>query len=171
MRVPHVIGVVILFLSLMSMSCSSHQKAEDQTAASQQTGGTKVITATVASEPQHAEATKPARLAEKEPATVATRVRLTPKGCVEFEPHWSSIKAGQSISWRSELKTPVVIHVSAGAFEKNTYTVRAGATVSTGPALASGSYSIWTEPTACQGVPRGVQSSGPGLTVQVPAIP
>lgn len=161
MKVPH---VWILVLSLTSMGCGS-QKTEESSAAGQQTGGTKVVTATVTSESQHSETTKPSKTTDTEPSQVATRVRLTPKGCVEFEPHWSSIKAGQSISWRSELKTPVVIHVSPGAFEKTEYTVRAGATLSTGPALASGNYSIWTQPTACQGVPRGVQSSGPGLTV------
>ena len=165
MKVPH---VWMLLLSLTCLGCGS-QKAEESSAASQQTGGTKVVTATVASESQQSETAKPSKTTETEPARVTTRVRLTPKGCVEFEPHWSSIEAGQSISWRSELKTPVVIHISPGAFEKTEYTVRAGATMSTGPALASGNYSIWTEPTACQGVPRGVQSSGPGLTVQAGA--
>jgi len=101
----------------------------------------------------------------------ANIVLLTEKGCVQFEPHWATIGVGQSLTWKSELKNSVTIHVSPGAFARTQYVVRAGASVSTGPARVSGSFSISTEPAACQGVPRGVQGSGPGLTVEGAAQP
>jgi hypothetical protein len=94
-----------------------------------------------------------------------SRVRLTQKGCIQFEPRWVEVRAGQSLTWDSELESAVTIHVSPGAFEKSDYVVRAGASVSTGPALKPGSYAIWTEPVACQEVPRGVRGSGPGVVV------
>ena len=93
------------------------------------------------------------------------RVRLTYKSCVQCEPQWASISVGQSMIWSSDLKQRVTIHVSSGAFDKTEYVVGAGATVSSGPARRSGSFSIWTEPAACQGIPRGAQGSGPGVTV------
>jgi hypothetical protein len=92
-------------------------------------------------------------------------IRLTEKGCVQLEPHWRTIRVGQSLEWRSDLASPVTIHVSSGAFDKAQFVVRPGGSVSTGPARTPGSFSIWTEPAACQGVPRGVQGSGPGVTV------
>ena len=93
------------------------------------------------------------------------RVRLTYKGCVQFEPQWASISVGQSMTWSSGLKQRVTIHVSPGAFDKTEYVVSAGATVSSGPARRSGSFSIWTDPAACQGVPRGAQGPEPGVLV------
>ena len=107
----------------------------------------------------------PARRGE-EGSGQANLVKLTEKGCVQFEPHWTEIRAGQSLTWKSELKTPVTIHVSPGVFSKTDFVVRAGASVSSGPARGSGPFSISTEPAACQGVPRGVQGSGPGVTVE-----
>jgi hypothetical protein len=100
------------------------------------------------------------------PAGRTNRVRLTGTSCVQFEPHWAEIPTGQSLTWHSDLKSSVTIHVTTGAFDKSEYVVRPGATVSTGPAQSPGSFSIWTEPTACQKIPRGVQSSGPGVTVE-----
>src|SRR5262245_6249528 len=99
----------------------------------------------------------------KEPST---RVILTSKGCVEFEPNWTTIQVGQSLSWRSELKTPVTIHVSSGPFDHTQYVVRPGAVVHTNPARSPGLFSIWTEPAACQTAPHGVQGPGPGLKVE-----
>ena len=99
----------------------------------------------------------------------STRVILTSRGCVEFEPNWTTLQVGQSLSWRSELKTPVTIHVSSGAFDHEQYVVRPGAVVHTTPARHSGSYSIWTEPAACQTAPHGVQGPGPGLEVKASA--
>lgn len=151
-------AALTLLLSLATAGCSSH-KAENKPAAAEGTTRAKTATTSPASESR-----QPA--AEARPANVAGHVRLSSKGCVEFDPHWTSIMVGQAMSWRSELKSTVVIHVSHGAFDKTDYVVRPGATVSTGPARGTGTYSIWTEPMACQEVPRGVQSSGPGITVK-----
>jgi hypothetical protein len=96
-------------------------------------------------------------------------VRLTAHGCIQFEPHWSDIHIGQSLVLVSELKSPVTIHVSPGAFDKSEYMVRPGATLTTGPARAEGSYSMWSEPAACQGAPVGAHGSGPGVTVEAAA--
>ena len=102
-------------------------------------------------------------------AGASNHVRLTEHGCIQFEPHWSSIHVGQTLVWDSKLKSPVTIHVSPGAFEKAEYVVRPGATLSTGPARAAGSYSIWSDPAACQGAPIGAHGSEPGVTVEAAA--
>ena len=96
-------------------------------------------------------------------------VRLTQHGCIEFEPHWCDIHIGQPLVWVSELKSPVTIHISPGAFGKSEYVIRPGATMTTGPARAEGSYSMWSEPAACQGAPVGAHGSGPGVTVEAAA--
>jgi plastocyanin len=103
---------------------------------------------------------------EAKPSTQANHVRLRQRGCIEFEPHWTTIRVGQSLTWHSDLKVPVTIHVPAGAFDRMEYVVRAGQTVSTGPAHSRGTYPMWTTPAACQGIARGVQGSGPGVTVE-----
>ena len=103
---------------------------------------------------------------ETRTSTQSNRVRLTQHGCIEFEPHWTTIRVGQSLTWHSELKVPVTIHVPAGAFDRMEYVVRAGQTVSTGPARSRGTYPMWSAPGACQGIARGVQGSGPGVTVE-----
>jgi hypothetical protein len=66
----------------------------------------------------------------------------------------------------SELKSPVTIHVSPGAFDKTEYLVRPGAIMSTALARVAGSYSMWSEPAACQGEPLGARGTGPGVTVE-----
>jgi hypothetical protein len=100
-----------------------------------------------------------------EPAGPGNHVRITQSGCVDFEPRWASVQMGQPIVWTSDLSKPVTIHVSSGAFGRTEYTVPAGATVSTGPARNTGSFSIWTDPASCQTVPRGVHGSGPGISI------
>ena len=62
--------------------------------------------------------------------------------------------------------SPVTLHVSAGAFDKTEYVVRPGGSITAGPARAAGSYTVWSEPAACQGPPRGVRGSGPGISVE-----
>ena len=94
------------------------------------------------------------------------RVVLTQKGCVEFEPQWATVHVGQSVTWHSDLKSPVTIHVSPGGFDRLEFVVRPGTSVSSGPAKSAGSYSVWTEPAACQAAPRGVLGSGPGVQVE-----
>lgn len=94
------------------------------------------------------------------------RITLTDKRCIRFDPQWTDVRMGQSVTWHSELKSSLTIYVSPGVFSKESFLVRPGATISTGPALATGRYSFWTEPSACREAPRGVLLSGPGVRVQ-----
>lgn len=103
------------------------------------------------------------------PAKGSHRIRLSQSGCIEFEPHWTEIRLGQAITWDSDLAKPVTVHVSPGVFARSTFVVRAGQTVSTGPAHKAGAFSIWSEPAACQGAPSGVRGSGPGVSVEDPS--
>lgn len=93
-------------------------------------------------------------------------ITLSDRRCIRFEPQWTRVSMGQSITWRSDLKTPITIYVSPGVFRKSNFHVRPGRTVTTGPALASGRYSFWTDPAACREAPRGVLMAGPGVKVQ-----
>lgn len=93
-------------------------------------------------------------------------ITLSDHRCIRFEPQWTRVRMGQSITWHSDLKTPITIYVSPGVFRRDNFRVRPGATVTTGPALASGRYSFWTEPAACREAPRGVLLAGPGVKVQ-----
>lgn len=102
------------------------------------------------------------------PAAGPNHVRLIQHGCVQFEPQWASIEVGQTLTWHSELAVPVTIHVTAGAFSETEFIVRAGQSLTTGPARAPGAYAIHTEPTACQGAPLGPRGSTPGVTVTAP---
>jgi hypothetical protein len=93
-------------------------------------------------------------------------VSLSDRNCIRFEPQWTEVRLGQSLTWRSNLKSAVRIYLSPGVFSRDNFLVRPGATVSTGPAKASGQYSFWTEPAACRDAPRGVLLAGPGVRVQ-----
>ncbi len=93
-------------------------------------------------------------------------VRLVQRGCVQFEPQWTTIHVGQTLTWHSELAVPVTIHIAAGAFEGTEFIVRAGQSLTTGPARAPGSFPISSRPAACQGAPLGPRGSGPGVTVE-----
>lgn len=103
---------------------------------------------------------------ETSPAVGTNHVRLTEHGCVQFDPQWANLRVGQSLVFSSELKSAVTIHVSSGAFDKTEYLVPHGAVVSTGPARAAGSYSMWSDPAACQGASLGAHGTGPGVTVE-----
>ena len=92
-------------------------------------------------------------------------VRLTDRRCVQFEPHWSTVAVGHSLTWSNELKQTVTIHVPTGAFDRTDFVVPAGGRVSTGPARKPGLYQVSSEPVSCKGIPRGVQGAGPGLTI------
>ena len=98
-------------------------------------------------------------------ASASQSIRLIQKGCIQFDPPWTTIRVGQRLTWRSRLKRQVTIHVSAGAFDRTAYVVSAGGSVSTGPAREPGSYSMWSRPASCQGTPSGVHGTGPGVTV------
>jgi hypothetical protein len=93
-------------------------------------------------------------------------IRLIDRSCVSFEPHWTTIRVGQSLTWHSEFKKAVTIHVPPGAFERDEYVVPARGSVHTGPAQEPGDYGMWTMPAACQAAPHGVQGAGPGVTIE-----
>jgi plastocyanin len=170
----HIETVLLSLMLVASAGCSS-RSGESTTGGSQSSpdsGATASATAK-SGEQQHpatpaSKSTEahPNAQSKAEPVAQAGHVRLLQKACVQFEPQWISIGVGKSLTWDSELKAPVTIHVTAGAFSKTEFVVRPGASVNSGPARAAGDYAIWTEPAACQGAPRGARGSGPGVTVE-----
>src|SRR5439155_542190 len=82
------------------------------------------------------------------------------------EPHWTTIRVGQSLTWHSDLKTTVTIHVPPGAFDQTEFVVPAHGTVHSGPAQNPGDHNMWSTPGACQAAPLGVQGAGPGVTAE-----
>jgi len=158
------LGMLALALLFTTASGCGVQRAKQESAAKQPAGDSK--TTTPATAKTQAQAVEPGKAPEGTKSKgPTTSVRLTQLGCVQFEPVWTQIHVGQSLSWRSDVKSAVTIHVSPGAFDKTEYVVRAGSSASTGPARKAGSYTIWTTPAACQRAPRGVQGAGPGVTV------
>ena len=57
------------------------------------------------------------------PAAEPGVVHLIDKGCIQFEPHWVTIAPGQTVTWVSDLKAPVTVHVDAGAFNKTQFVI------------------------------------------------
>jgi plastocyanin len=113
----------------------------------------------------HASSGRSVRAKSAAAASRGGHIRLIQKGCIEFEPQWTAIRVGQSLTWHSRLKRRVTIHVTPGAFGRTAFVVGPGGTVSTGPARGVGAFSMWTKPAACQGTPRGVQGAGPGVAI------
>lgn len=136
---------------------ASQAKAESSTPASEQSGQSAMVAA-VQGPATH--------LTVSRAAGPIHRITLSDKRCIRFEPQWTNVRMGQSVTWHSELKAPVRIYVSPGVFARASFLVRPGATVTTGPARSVGRFSFWTEPTACRDCPRGVLLAGPGVRVQ-----
>jgi hypothetical protein len=112
---------------------------------------------------------KPAEKPAPKPVAAVSgggHIRLIDRSCISFEPHWTTIRVGQSLTWHSELKKAVTIHVTPGAFERDEYELPAHGTVHTGPAQGPGDYGMWSMPAACQAAPHGVQGAGPGVTIE-----
>jgi len=172
-------GTSLAALLLIAAAGCGHKAAQSSTtrAETPPEASSKATTTTVSTHPESApapaghatKATPTAAHAEAMPSPGGNRVLLTDKGCVQLEPTWRSVRIGQSLEWRSTMGSTVTIHVSSGAFDKSVFVVRPGAIVSSGPARSAGTFSVWTEPVACQGAPRGVQGSGPGVIVKGPA--
>jgi hypothetical protein len=139
-------------------STGSTSTSQDATSSEVTSSDQQTVVAT-AQEPGH-------RLGGSKPRASTHRVILSDRGCVRFEPQWTNVHVGQSITWHSDLKTAMTIYVTPGIFARDHFLVRPGATVSSGPALAPGRYSFWTEPSACREAPRGVLLAGPGVRVQ-----
>ena len=93
-------------------------------------------------------------------------ITLVDRGCVSFEPHWTTIRVGQSLTFHSELKKSVTVHVTPGVFDHDEYEVGPKKTVRTGPAQIPGDHGMWSLPAACQAAPHGVQGAGPGVTIE-----
>lgn len=102
---------------------------------------------------------------EAVPAGPANHVYLSDRTCVHFEPHWASVHVGQGLTVTSRLKVPVTLHVTSGAFEQSVYVLKPGETMTTGPARDAGKFTMWTEPAACQEIPRGGEGA-PGVVVE-----
>jgi len=165
----HIETVLLSLLLVASAGCGS-RSGESTTGGSQSSPDSGATSSATTKSGEEHKATPAAQSTEAQPKAApvaqAGHVRLISKGCVQFEPHWVSIGVGQSLTWDSELKAPVTIHVTAGAFDKTVFVVRPGASVKSGPARAANDYAVWTEPAACQGAPRGSRGSGPGVTVE-----
>ena len=153
------LALALLTIVLMTAILGCGTKTSEQAAGSKGESGQPATVVAAAQEPTD-------RLAMSRPGGSIHQITLSQRGCVKFEPQWTSVRVGQAITWHSELRSPVRIYVSPGIFSRESYLVRPGATVSTGPARAPGRYSFWTEPTACRDVPRGVLLAGPGVRVQ-----
>jgi len=122
-----------------------------------------------AAKPAAKPAEKPAEKPAPKPVAAVSgggHIRLIDRSCISFEPHWTTIRVGQSLTWHSELKKAVTIHVTPGAFERDEYVLPAHGTVHTGPAQEPGDYGMWSMPAACQAAPHGVQGAGPGVTIE-----
>jgi plastocyanin len=161
------LGWIAILLLIAAAGCASKHGKQKATAA--QPGADSSAAKTMATSAGGKSGTASKSSATHHEAAAAgpsNHVRLVQHSCIQFEPQWCDIQLGQPLVWTSELKTPVTIHVSGSAFDKAEYVVRPGATLSTGPARAAGSYSIWSEPAACQGAPLGARGSGPGVTVE-----
>jgi plastocyanin len=163
--------LVLLMIGAASLAGCGKTEPGDKTTADYK-GGARTEQSTKASESNDTRpsgsnrtGTSAKRGAATEHAGGKNVVQLSDRGCMNFEPRWASIHVGESVTWRSDLKSPVTIHVAIGAFEHTEFKVPAGGTVSSGPARIAGSFSIWCDPTACQGAPRGAQGSGPGVAV------
>jgi plastocyanin len=140
-----------------AMGCGAQRGERTSESSASGGGGAKTATTATTAGGTHQETT---------PIVRANRVVLSDRECVHFEPHWTTLRVGQSLTWHSDLKKPVTIHVPAGAFQRTEFVVRPGGTVTTGPCRSPGSYSVWTEPAACRDIPRGAQGPSPGLTVE-----
>jgi hypothetical protein len=93
-------------------------------------------------------------------------VTLNDKVCVQFDPLWTRLRVGETVTWHSNLKKTVTIYVSPGVFARDHYVIHPGATVRTGAVRQQGDWAIWTEPAACHEAPRGVLAAGPGVFVE-----
>lgn len=155
-RPRFLLSVLTMGLLVTSLGCA--RKGGEQTAA-EKPAKSEAAKSTTASKVE-------ARPKATETVASTDHVRLIDNKCVQFEPHWTSISIGHSLTWTSELKAPVTIHVAAGAFDRTEFVVRPGASFTTGPALKAGMFTMWSEPAACQEISRGAQGTGPGVTIK-----
>ena len=155
------VSALLTFLLLTAVVGCGTRQTEQASVGPQSKGESPAQATVVANAPEPA-----THLPRSRRAGSIHLITLSDQRCIRFEPQWTRVRVGQSITWQSELKSPMTIYVSPGVFAKNSFHVRPGATISTGPARAAGRYSFWTEPSACRDSPRGVLLAGPGVKVQ-----
>jgi len=147
-----------------SPKSAAGSKAEPKTASKK---GAKTAEKTTAKSTEKAEE-KSEKPAPKPVAAVSGggSIQLVDRGCVSFEPHWTTIRVGQSLTFHNGLKKTVTVHVPPGVFDRDEYVVPARKSVRTGPAQETGDHGMWSMPAACQAAPHGVQGAGPGVTIE-----
>jgi plastocyanin len=151
--------LAVLALALVAGCGARHSEQTPAESQSQGESPAQTMLAAITPEPG-------AQILRSKPAGPVHRITLSDRRCIQFEPQWTRVRVGESVTWHSELKSPMTIYVSPGVFSRVSFLVRPGATVSTGPARAVGRFSFWTEPSACLDMPRGVLLSGPGVNVE-----
>ena len=156
------IGLLSIPLLIAVAGCGARHTEQAQNA-SPAREGPSASTTVVANAQEPVTVTTPSR---SNRAGTVYRITLTNRRCIRFEPQWTSLHMGESLTWHSDLKSPIRIYVSPGVFDRMSFLVRPGATVNTGPARAVGRFSFWTEPAACRDCPRGVLLAGPGVRVR-----
>jgi len=147
---------------------SSSQGAKTSARAEKSTSGTSKSASGATKAAPGATKSSAARTSAQGAQTTAVpgHVQLRLKGCVEFEPRWSNVAAGQTLTWHNQSSSAITILVAPGAFDRSEYAVPARGVVISGPARKPGDYTISTTPAACQGIPLGVRGTAPGVTVE-----
>jgi hypothetical protein len=152
--------------------CQARNHAQDSASETKTAAADKPAPAEKSAGGKHRSEAKTAVAVRPEPesspapqAGPANHVYLSDRTCVHFEPHWATVHVGQGLTVTSRLKVPVTLHVLSGAFEKSVYVLKPGETVTTGPAHDAGRFTMWTEPAACQEIPRGGEGA-PGVIVE-----
>jgi hypothetical protein len=163
------VGVAFLLLALVA-GCQARNRSADSASETKTAAAEKPAATEKSAGGKHASQAKTtvAVHAEPEPelqAGPANHVYLSDRTCVHFEPHWATVHVGQGLTVTSRLKVPVTLHVMSGAFEKSAFVLKPGETVTTGPAHDAGKFTMWTEPAACQEIPRGGEGA-PGVIVE-----
>lgn len=155
------LATILLLIAVAGCGARSHEQAADTSVSQVSQDGSSADTTMVAS----LEEPRP-HMAQADKAGLVHQITLANRRCIRFEPQWTTVYVGQSVTWHSQLKRPLRIYVSPGVFDKMSFVVRPGATVNTGPARAVGQFSFWTEPCACRDMPLGVLLPGPGVRVR-----
>ena len=158
LRAVSALATMLLLIAVAGCGSRPHEQAADTSVSLGEPSADTPVAASV-EEPQP-------RMARAEKAGLVHQITLTNRRCIRFEPQWTTVYVGQSVTWHSQLKRPLRIYVSPGVFDRMSFVVRPGTTVSTGPARAAGHFSFWTEPCACRESPLGVLLPGPGVRVR-----
>lgn len=163
------VGLAFLLLACVA-GCQARNRAQDSASETKTAAAEKPAAAEKSAGGKHGSEAKATAAVRTEPAPAppagpSNHVYLSDRTCVHFEPHWATVHVGQALTVTSRLEVPVTLHVTSGAFETSTYVLKPGQTVTTGPARDAGRFTMWTEPAACQEIPRGGEGA-PGVIVE-----